>query len=378
MIYKTFKNKKISALGVGTMRLPTIDNDYSKVDIKATKEMIAYAFSNGVNYVDTAYGYHSGNAETAMGEALKDYPRESYFLTDKFPGFNIENLMKVEEIFFEQLKKCQTDYFDFYLFHNVCEANIEHYLNREFKLMEFMLEQKRLGRIKHIGFSIHGNIDTTKRFLESYGEHMEFGQVQLNWLDYKMQNAKAKLELFKEYNIPVFVMEPLRGGKLVNLDDEYKTMLKTSKDTNAVEWAFRYLQSFPEVVVTLSGMSNLEQLKENIKIFNTNEPLNESEIELLYSVANKMTEKTSLPCTACRYCTEKCPKGLDIPRLIELYNDHAFAGGFIAPMVIDTLPQEKRPSACIGCRACEVVCPQTIKISEMMSDFTERLNKNNE
>ena len=241
--------------------------------------------------------------------------------------------------------------------------------------MEFMLEQKRLGRIKHIGFSIHGNIDTTKRFLEAYGEQMEFGQVQLNWLDYTMQNAKAKLELFKEYNIPVFVMEPLRGGKLVNLDDEYKTILKTQKDINAVEWAFRYLQSFEEVKVILSGMSNIEQLKENVQIFNTNEPLNNSEIELLYSVANKMTEKTSLPCTACRYCTPKCPKGLDIPRLIELYNDHAFAGGFIAPMVIDTLPEEKRPSACVSCRACEAVCPQSIKISEMMSDFTERLSK---
>ena len=375
MTYKNFKNKKISALGVGTMRLPTIDNDYSKVDISATKEMIAYAFSNGVNYVDTAYGYHNGNAETAVGEVLKEYPRESYFLTDKFPGFNTENLMKVEEIFFEQLKKCQTEYFDFYLFHNVCEANIDHYLNRDFKLMEFMLEQKRLGRIKHIGFSIHGNIDTTKRFLEAYGEHMEFAQVQLNWLDYTMQNAKAKLELFKEYNIPIFVMEPLRGGKLVNLDDEYKTILKTQKDINAVEWAFRYLQSFEEVKVILSGMSNIEQLKENVQIFNTNEPLNKSEIELLYSVANKMTEKTSLPCTACRYCTPKCPKGLDIPRLIELYNDHAFAGGFIAPMVIDTLPEEKRPSACVSCRACEAVCPQSIKISEMMSDFTERLSK---
>lgn len=375
MTYKNFKNKKISALGVGTMRLPTIDNDYSKVDISATKEMIAYAFANGVNYVDTAYGYHNGNAETAVGEVLKEYPRESYFLTDKFPGFNTENLMKVEEIFFEQLKKCQTEYFDFYLFHNVCEANIDNYLNRDFKLMEFMLEQKRLGRIKHIGFSIHGNIDTTKRFLEAYGEHMEFGQVQLNWLDYTMQNAKAKLELFKEYNIPIFVMEPLRGGKLVNLDDEYKTILKTQKDINAVEWAFRYLQSFEEVKVILSGMSNIEQLKENVQIFNTNEPLNNSEIELLYSVANKMTEKTSLPCTACRYCTPKCPKGLDIPRLIELYNDHAFAGGFIAPMVIDTLPEEKRPSACVSCRACEAVCPQSIKISEMMSDFTERLSK---
>jgi len=375
MTYKNFKNKKISDLGVGTMRLPTINNDYSKIDLNATKEMIAYAFANGVNYVDTAYGYHDGNAETILGEALKEYPRESYFLTDKFPGFNTENLMKVEEIFFEQLKKCQTDYFDFYLFHNVCEANIDHYLNRDFKLMEFMLEQKRLGRIKHIGFSIHGNIDTTKRFLEAYGEHMEFGQVQLNWLDYTMQNAKAKLELFKEYNIPVFVMEPLRGGKLVNLDDEYKTILKTKKDINTVEWAFRYLQSFEEVKVVLSGMSNLNQLKENIKIFNTDEPLNNSEIELLYNVAKKMTEKTSLPCTACRYCTPKCPKGLDIPALIELYNDHAFAGGFIAPMAVKALAEEKRPSACISCRACEAVCPQSIKISEMMSDFTERLKK---
>ena len=375
MIYKTFKNKKISALGVGTMRLPTIDNDYSKVDINATKEMIAYAFKNGVNYVDTAYGYHNGNAETALGEVLKDYDRESFFLTDKFPGFNVENLMKVEEIFFEQLKKCQTDYFDFYLFHNVCEANIDHYLNRDFKLMEFMLGQKAKGKIKHIGFSIHGNIDTTKRFLDAYGEHMEFAQVQLNYLDYKMQNAKAKLELFKEYNLPILVMEPLRGGKLANLDDEYINMLNTANNMNAVEWAFRYLQSFDEVKVTLSGMSNLEQLKENIEIFNTDKPLNNSEIELLYSVANKMTEKTSLPCTACRYCTPKCPKGIDIPQMIELYNDYAFAGGFIAPMVIDTLPEDKRPSACISCKACEKVCPQSIKISEMMSDFTERLKK---
>ena len=337
--------------------------------------MIAYAFKKGVNYVDTAYGYHNGNAETALGEVLKDYDRESFFLTDKFPGFNVENLMKVEEIFNNQLQKCQTDYFDFYLFHNVCEANIDHYLNRDFKLMEFMLEQKAKGKIKHIGFSIHGNIDTTKRFLDAYGEHMEFAQVQLNYLDYKMQNAKAKLELFKEYNLPILVMEPLRGGKLANLDDEYINMLKTANNMNAVEWAFRYLQSFEEVKVTLSGMSNLEQLKENIEIFNTDKPLNNSEIELLYSVANKMTEKTSLPCTACRYCTPKCPKGIDIPRMIELYNDYAFAGGFIAPMVIDTLPEDKRPSACISCKACEKVCPQSIKISEMMSDFTERLKK---
>lgn len=374
MIYKTFKDKKISALGIGTMRLPTLSDEAKTIDQKAVEEMIDYAFKNGVNYVDTAWGYHNGTAEISVGKALKKYKRESYFLADKFPGFMVENIEKIAEIFEKQLEKCGTDYFDFYLFHNVCEADIDLYLNREYKIMDYMLEQKQKGRIKHIGFSVHGNINTTKRFLEAYGEHMEFGQIQLNWLDYKMQNAKAKLELFKEYNIPVWVMEPLRGGKLVNLKDEYLKILKNEKpNINAVEWAFRYLQSFNEVTVTLSGMSNLEQLKENIEIFKEDKPLNKNETDLLYSVADLMTQKTTLPCTACNYCTPHCPLTLDIPNLIELYNDHAFAGGFLAPMAVEALPENKRPSSCIGCRSCEAVCPQGIKISEMMKDFTERL-----
>jgi len=172
-------------------------------------------------------------------------------------------------------------------------------------------------------------------------------------------------------------MEPLRGGKLATLSLEYEAELKKMRpESSVVEWAFRYLQSIPEVTVILSGMSNEEQIKENIETFESNKPLNGEEIETLYEVAAKMTAKTSLPCTACRYCTEHCPMELDIPRIIELYNEHVYSdGGFLAPMAIGALPEEKKPSACIGCAACEAVCPQTIKISEMMRDFTEKLKK---
>ena len=192
-----------------------------------------------------------------------------------------------------------------------------------------------------------------------------------------MQNAKAKVELLKERNIPIWVMEPVRGGKLVNIDPAYEAELKALRPAaSVVEWAFRFLQSIPEITVTLSGMSNMEQLKDNIATYETDKPLSEAEVQKLFGVARDMTAKNTLPCTACRYCTEHCPMGLDIPKMIELYNEHVYSGGgFLAPMAIGAMPEEKRPSACIGCRACEAVCPQNIKISEMMSDFVERLKK---
>lgn len=284
-------------------------------------------------------------------------------------------MSKVEEIFEEQLEKCQVEYFDFYLFHNVCELNIDAYLDPKFGILEYLLEQKRKGRIRHLGFSTHGTLATMRRFLDAYGEEMEFCQIQLNWLDWKMQNAKAKVELLKEYELPIWVMEPVRGGKLANLDAEYEEKLKAIRpDATVVEWSFRFLQSLPEVVVTLSGMSNMEQLKENIDTYETEKPLDDAETQELFDVAAKMTAKDTLPCTACRYCTTHCPRELNIPELIELYNEHVYSGGgFLAPMAIGALPDDKKPSACIGCRSCEAVCPQNIKISEMMSDFVERL-----
>ena len=375
MIYRDFKGIKLSALGMGCMRFPVCDGDNSKIDIDATRSMVAYAFENGVNYFDTAWGYHDGASESVIGEILKDYPRDSFYLASKFPGYDLANIDKVEEIFEAQLKKCQVDYFDFYLIHNVCELNIDAYLDPKHGILDYLLKQKENSRIRHLGFSTHGTIRTMTRFLDAYGRYMEFCQLQVNWLDWKMQNAKGKIELVKKYGLPVWVMEPVRGGKLASLSPEHEVKLKTTRpEATAAEWAFRFLQTIPEVTVTLSGMSNMAQLKENIATYETEKPLNADETELLFDIQKALTSKCTLPCTACRYCTTHCPVGLDIPHLIEIYNEDVFSGGgFMAPMAIGALDDSKKPSACIGCRACEAVCPQNIKISEMMSDFVERL-----
>ncbi len=377
MIYKDFQNLKLSALGMGCMRLPVCDGNYDAIDKNAVREMVAYALDKGVNYFDTAWGYHNGNSETVMGEVLGEYPRDSFYLASKFPGYDLDNMDKVEEIFEAQLKKCGVEYFDFYLFHNVCELNIDAYLAPKYGIYDYLIKQKNNGRIRHLGFSTHGTLDTMKRFLDAYGKDMEFCQIQLNWLDWKMQNARAKVELLKERNIPVWVMEPVRGGKLASLAPEYVDTLKAIRPSaTVVEWAFRFLQSVPEVTVTLSGMSNTEQLKQNIAIYESDCPLTEEERAVLFDVAKRMTAESTLPCTGCRYCTSHCPMSLDIPSLIELYNEHSYSGGgFLAPMAIGALPDDKKPSACLGCRSCEAVCPQNIKISEMMSDFVKKLSK---
>jgi len=374
MIYKQFKDKQLSALGMGTMRLPVINGDDTAVNQSAVEEMVAYAIEHGINYFDTAWGYHSGNSELAVGKALSKYPRESFYLATKFPGYDLSNMPKVREIFEKQLEKCQVEYFDFYLIHNVCEMNIDAYLDPKYGIYDYVMEQKRNGRIRHLGFSAHGSYDVIKRFLEAYGKDMEFCQLQINYIDWEFQNSRAKAELLKEYNIPVWVMEPLRGGKLAALPENMSKKLKELRpDENDAAWAFRFLQSIPEVTVTLSGMSNFEQLKENIKTFETDKPLNDAEMGALLSIADGMLNG-KIPCTACRYCTSHCPRELDIPNLLELYNEHSFTGGgFIAPMALMAVPKEKHPDACIGCRSCEKVCPQQIKISEILADFSKKL-----
>ena len=374
MIYRDFQDLKLSALGLGAMRLPVIDGDDAKVDAETAERMVDYAMANGVNYYDTAWGYHAGNSELVLGKALKKYPRENYYLADKFPGYDLANMDKVEEIFEEQLKRCGVEYFDFYLFHNVCEMNIDAYLDPKFGIYDYLIKQKQNGRIRHLGFSAHGDLDVMKRFLDAYGKDMEFCQIQLNYVDWTFQNAKAKVELIGEYNIPVWVMEPLRGGRLASLTDEEAAKLKELRpDEKIPAWAFRFLQTLPSVKVILSGMSNMDQLKDNIATFAEDKPLSEKEMEGLLSVAGDMINVKALPCTACHYCTSHCPQGLDIPELIKLYNEHCFTdGGFIAPMALMAFPKDKLPSACIGCRSCEAVCPQQIKISEAMSDFAQK------
>lgn len=379
MIYREFKKLNISQLGFGAMRLPVIDGDDAKVDIDQTRRMVDYAMEHGVNYYDTAWGYHGEHSESIMAEALSKYPREKYYFADKFPGYDLANMPKVKEIFETQMERTGLEYFDFYLLHNVCEMNIEQYLDPQYGIMEYLLEQKKAGRIRHFGFSCHGELPVMKQFLEAYGDEMEFCQLQLNYLDWTFQHGKEKVELLKEHDIPVWVMEPLRGGKLAKLNDEQEQALKGLRPQEEIPaWAFRFLQSLPEVKVILSGMSDEAQLHANIATFEDEKPLDENEMKELLKVAETLAGEKSVPCTACHYCMDHCPQGLDIPHLIELYNEHVLttkAGlfGFIAPMALAAIPEDKRPAACLHCGSCEQVCPQQIKISDVMTDFVEKI-----
>ncbi len=376
MIYKDFHGKKLSALGLGCMRFPMSENKQNDgdIDFDKTAEIFDYAIKNGVNYFDTAWGYHNGMSEPVVGEILSKYPRESFYLATKFPGYDLDNMGKAKEIFEKQLERLKTNYVDFYLIHNVCDKNVDYYLNDEkYGDFSYFVEQKRLGRIKHIGFSIHANLDIMKRFLNAYGEHIDFVQIQLNYIDWNFQEAKAKVELLNSLNIPIWVMEPIRGGKLANLEEKYLCKLsKMREDETAPSFAFRFLQSIKGVTMILSGMSAMSQIVENIKTFSEEKPLTDGEFKILTSIGDEMVGKKSLPCTSCNYCTSYCPVGLNIPWYTKLYNEHSFTDNdFIAPMAISSVSPEKRPSACIGCKACEGVCPQQIAISAMMEELSK-------
>ncbi len=376
MIYRDFEGMKLSALGFGAMRLPVLDGDDSRIDEDAALRMVDTAMQGGINYYDTAWGYHGENSELVLGKALARYPRDSFYVATKFPGYDASNWGRVKEIFPRQLEKLGVAYFDFYLFHNVCEMNIDAYLDDEkYGIYSYLMEQKRQGRIRHLGFSCHGEMDVLRRFLEKYGKDMEFCQLQLNYLDWTFQHGREKVELLRQWGIPVWVMEPLRGGRLANLPQQHAETLKALRpDEEVPAWAFRFLQSIPSVTMILSGMSSEEQLEKNLATFAEDKPLTDTEMKTLMDVAQRMLSLGTVPCTACHYCISHCPMGLDIPRLLALYNEHVYTGGgFIAPMALSALDENKQPQACLQCRSCEQVCPQQIKISEVLKDFSEKL-----
>ena len=379
MQYYDFKDLKLSALGFGAMRLPVIDGDDAAVDEATTFEMVDYAYDHGINYFDTAWGYHGGNSERVLGRALARYPRESFYLADKFPGYDVSNFGKHEQIFAEQLERCGVDYFDFYLLHNVCELNIEQYLDDEkFGTVSFFAEQVHAGHIHHLGFSVHGNYETFMRFLEAYGDIVEFCQIQLNYMDWEFQNARGKVEELRRRGLTVMVMEPLRGGILISLDDESLQPLQALRaGANAIEWAFAFVRGVQGVGTILSGMSNMDQLRENVALFEREDALTAEENDALLALGRKLAAAKGVPCTACHYCVSHCPQELDIPRLLELYNEHlsrpSFA--FIAPMALDAMPADKHPRSCGGCGACTQVCPQQIDIPEALSDFARLMGE---
>ncbi len=371
MIFKDFQDKKLSQLGFGTMRLPTENGEIDQPQVQA---MVDYAIENGVNYFDTAYPYHSGKSEISIGKALAKYPRESYYLATKYPGHVISDSYDPREVFEEQLKKCGVEYFDFYLLHNVYENSIGIYKDERWGIVDYFVKQKELGRIKHLGFSSHGGYNNLKEFVEYCGDKMEFCQLQVNYIDWTLQQAKEKIELLNSHNIPTWVMEPVRGGALAKLSDDREAKMKALRpDDSIASWALRFLQPVEGITMILSGMSNMQQMVDNVKTFTDVKPLTEEETALLLDIAETM--KDSIPCTACRYCCDGCPVGIDIPYMISLYNEMKVAPNMNIGMRLDALDESKRPSACIGCGACTAICPQGIDIPDIMHKLAEEVAK---
>ena len=372
MVYKTdFNGIPLSALGFGTMRMPLLPGGKGKdIDQDQVNEMVDYAIANGVKYFDTAAPYHESCSEIAIGKALSGYPRESFCLADKYPGHQLASSYDPAGTFEEQLQKCGVEYFDFYLMHNVNENSLPTYLNEKWGILDYFIEQKKQGRIRHLGFSCHGDIPCMEKYLDRYGEYMEFCQIQLNYLDWTLQDAKAKYEFLTSRGIDVWVMEPVRGGKLAVLPDEAEEKLKAlHPDESIASWAFRFLQGLPNVKMILSGMSNLEQMKDNVKTFAERKPLTEEETAVVLEIAEQI--KAAVPCTACRYCTKTCPMQLEIPQIIRLYNDAKFYPSLNIGMRLEALGESGKPQNCIGCGNCVKMCPQNINVPELMPKIAE-------
>ena len=256
MIYRDFQDLHLSLLGFGTMRLPTTVD--GAIDEDTTQAMVDYALAHGVNYFDTAWAYMQNLSETVVGRCLKKHPRDSFYLATKYPGHTLTCDPDPADTFAQQLEKCQVDYFDFYLLHNVYENDVDIYTDPRWGIIDYFVEQKRLGRIKHLGFSTHADLPCLTAFLERYGKEMEFCQIQLNYLDWTIQRAREKYELLEKHHIPVWVMEPVRGGKLAALDADSEQQLRALRPNASIaSFGFRWLQGLDNVHMVLSGMSDM-------------------------------------------------------------------------------------------------------------------------
>ena len=370
MIYRKVFDHDISLLGFGLMRLPR--NEDNSINEELTEQMVDYAMEHGVNYYDTAWIYMDKRSEIVIGKILKKYPRDSYYLADKYPGHMPAASYDPEEIFEKQLEKCGVDYFDFYLLHNVYENSYANYVDPRWGIIDYFIEQKKKGRIKHLGFSSHGDLPVMKRFMDEYGEHMEFVQIQMNYLDWETQKVAEKYRYFEELGKPVIVMEPVRGGKLASLDDDTMAKLEgAGSRRSAASYAMRWMHPYGNLMTVLSGMSNMEQVIDNVAAFDHEDPLNDKEAKIIEETADAMGN--FIPCTECRYCTSECPMELDIPDLLYKYNQLRSGVELTIKMQLDAYPEEKQPSACIACGSCVDICPQKIAIPDELKAFDTAL-----
>ncbi|HHY51909.1 MAG TPA: aldo/keto reductase [Clostridiales bacterium] len=357
----------ISLLGYGMMRLPTVGKDVAKIDYAAAQALVDRAIEAGINYFDTAYGYHEGSSEVFVGQALSRYPRESFHVATKMPPWYIKSEEDVHTIFETQLKRLQVDYVDFYLLHNVTVQHWETF--EKFHVLEFLKEKQKEGKLRHLGFSFHDRPELLRKIVQKHS--WDFAQIQLNYLDWEDQNAKEQYEILAEHGIPVIIMEPVRGGALANLPEEcVKVLREANPNASTASWAIRFAAQLPGVLTVLSGMTTKEQLEDNIATLSPLVPLSQQEQQAIDKAVEIFRRNGAIPCTACRYCMD-CPFGVDIPKVFALYNHYqhsknaiSFEGGY-------EMLAETGPESCTGCQTCVDKCPQNIAIPDMMQKVVQ-------
>jgi len=371
------KNQEsLSILGFGAMRLPKIGK---VIDEEASEKMIISAIERGVNYFDTAYVYQNGTSEIVLGKILAKGYRDRVNIATKMPPFMIRKTTDFDKIFNTQLQRLQTDRIDYYLIHMLMDVSTWDRL-KGLGILEWISEKKKSGQIRNLGFSFHGTQQEFLKIIDAYD--WDFTQIQYNFIDEFNQAGKTGLLYAASKGIPVIIMEPLRGGKIVfglpkEVDKIWKEM---TPERSVVEWALRWVWNHPQVLLLLSGMSTQEQVDDNIRIANIAEAntLTNQELALIDKAREIIREKTKVPCTACGYCMP-CPHGVDIPAVFAAYNDkYLNSKGFSAMFTYmqNTGAMTKHPaygSLCQSCHACEPHCPQSIQISDRMKDVKDDL-----
>ena len=370
MKFKDFKDGiKLSRLGMGNMRLPVDESKEGRpIDYAKTKAIIDEAIRSGINYFDTAYVYHGGESEVVVGKALAEYPRDSFYVADKFNyGANPDYKAQFEE----QLQRLNMNYIDFYLLHAIGDDSFENYTTCG--CVEYFKQKKAEGAIRYLGFSFHGSPETLRKLLPVY--NWDFVQIQLNYYDWVFGTAKEQYEILTEAGIPVMVMEPVHGGMLATLNEKTSAKLKAADPARSIaSWGMRWVMGLENVQVVLSGMSAMDQMKDNVATFAEGKYLTDEERAFVEQIAVDYRTDVSVPCTACRYCTDDCPMGLEIPKLLATYNEFKIGGPW-ALMALNELPEDKRPTACVGCGACTGHCPQTIEVPKYMAEMAEVMRR---
>ena len=360
--------------GFGCMRLPMIGD---QVDIAETSRMVDVFLAQGFNYFDTAHGYIGGKSELAMKECLTSrYPREAYSLTDKLTDSYFKTEADIRPFFESQLEACGVDYFDFYLMHAQNADNFKKF--KACRAYETAFALKAEGRIRHVGLSFHDRAEVLDQILTEYPQ-IEVVQIQFNYLDYDdiaVQSRKC-YEVCRKHGKPVLVMEPVKGSSLVNLPEEAQKVLDDLHGGSPASYAIRFAAGFPGMMMVLSGMSNMEQMKDNLSYMRDFKPLNETELAAVNKVQEIFHKMNMIPCTACRYCVEGCPKQISIPDLFAIMNIKQLHHDWNADYYyeeVHTAPG-RRASDCLKCGKCEKICPQHLPIRKLLEEVAKEFDK---